>query len=125
MPIICCAAAREGSTQTGVPVLSLTFEPSCVTVFDWDEVDGPGEQKPVRMSHAQYRRRLPRGEHGRNLHTLMGLASVSGAAAAPSLGRLSLKGTDALRVAYDQREGFTVQRLQQAITNALGEGGDS
>ncbi len=36
-----------------------------------------------------------------------------------------VKGTDALRVAYDRREGFTVERIQRGVTNALGGGGAS
>lgn len=112
-PIICCAAAREDGHQTGVPVLSMTFEPSCITVYRWSDQTSSAQTAPARMSHAQFRRRLPKGSHGRHLNTLMGLAAVSGAAVAPSLGRLSLKGSDALLAAFNARLGVWVPNPSQ------------
>lgn len=123
-PVICCAAARKGGHQTGIPVLSMTFEPSCITVHNWSDEQSSARPAPAHITHAQFRRRLPRTPHGRNLHTAMGLAAISGAAVAPSLGRMSMKGTDALLAAFNARLGVWVpnpaqQSYQRSTTPRL------
>ncbi|MGB5758492.1 MAG: hypothetical protein WBM50_16380, partial [Acidimicrobiales bacterium] len=116
--IICCAAAREDRLQTGVQALSMTFDPQCVTVNRWSGVGTDAHIVPERISHAQFHRRLPRGGHGRNLKTTMGAAAISGAAVAPSLGRMNLWSTNALLAAFNARLGVWVPNPNQAYTRS-------
>jgi hypothetical protein len=124
-PIVCCAAARQDRGQTGIKVLSMTFDPDEITVHGWDRSpSGRPIHQPLRISHAEFHRRLPR-EPGRagqtdddgsglaratgyGLHTLMGAVAISGAAVAPSLGRLDMKSTNALLAAFNARLGVWV-----------------
>lgn len=110
-PVICCAAARQTVTNTGVKVLSMTFDPHDVTVHSWaDNPDPQGNAvyEALSINHAQFQQRLPRSTFGVQLQTLMGAASVSGAAVAPSLGRMDLKSTNALLAAFNARLGVWV-----------------
>ncbi len=116
--IICCAAAREDRLQTGVQALSMTFDPQCVTVNRWAGDGTEAGIVPERISHAQFHRRLPRGGHGRNLKTTMGAAAISGAAVAPSLGRMNLWSTNALLAAFNARLGVWVPNPNQAYTRS-------
>lgn len=107
-PIICCAAARTETSHTGIPVLSMTFEPCGITLYRWSGEESTATSSPYAASHADFQARLPRNTHGHNLETVMGAAAVSGAAVAPSLGRKSMRGTDALLAAFNARLGVWV-----------------
>ncbi|MGI9596235.1 MAG: hypothetical protein ACR2QK_08745, partial [Acidimicrobiales bacterium] len=91
-PVICCAVARTTTTHTGIPALSMTFEPERVTVHRWPDrrADLPDAET---LPFPRFRSRLPTSGDGRNLATPIGAAAVSGAAVAPSLGRMSLRST--------------------------------
>ncbi len=117
-PVICCAAARQENHQTGIPVLSMTFEPDAITVHRWAGDQSSATMDPERMSHAQFQRRLPRNRHGHHLQTAMGAAAISGAAIAPSLGRKTMKGTDALLAAFNARLGVWVPNPNQHYTRS-------
>ena len=104
-PIVCCAASRQEETETGVAALSMTFEPATVTVHGWRDNHDHAEPTEQSMSHVEFRRRLPQGRQGDRLSSLIGAAAISGAAVAPSMGRLNLKTTNALLAAFNARLG--------------------
>lgn len=114
--IICCAAARQDRVHTGVQALSMTFDPWCVSVHRWTGQGIAARSEPECISYAQFHRRLPRGSHGQHLKTTMGAAAISGAAVAPSLGRMNLWSTNALLAAFNARLGVWVPNPNQAYT---------
>jgi len=98
-PIICTVAARMDRTNTGVPVVSMTFEPDHVTVH-------PGPNTPsVAIPTEAYERLFGGRARARWLRSVMGLAAMSAAAMAPSLGRMSMGSTNALIAALNLRLG--------------------
>ncbi len=98
-PIICTVAARMDRANTGVPVVSMTFEPDHVTVH-------PGPNTPsVAIPTAAYERLFGGRARARWLRSVMGLAAMSAAAMAPSLGRMSMGSTNALIAALNLRLG--------------------
>jgi hypothetical protein len=109
-PIVCCAASRQEETETGVAALSMTFEPSQVSVHSWRAGDdATGTETTVKsLSHIEFKKRLPQGKQGDRLASLIGAAAISGAAVAPSMGRLNLKTTNALLAAFNARLGVWV-----------------
>ncbi len=113
-PVICCAAARGDNSHTGIPALSMTFEPTAVNVYRWPKgrADGP---TPEALPLDVFTRRLPRTVDGRNLAAPMGAAAVSGAAVAPSLGRMSLRSTNALLAAFNARLGAWIPNPRAAF----------
>ncbi|MGH1491743.1 MAG: hypothetical protein ACRBK7_20525 [Acidimicrobiales bacterium] len=98
-PLICAAAARTGRVNTGVPVISMTFEPDYVTVHPGAEVDS------VAIETLAYERHLGGRVRSRWMQSVIGLAAISAAAVAPSLGRMSLGSTNALIAALNLRLG--------------------
>ena len=118
-PIICAAAARVDATITGVPALSMTFEPDKVTVHGiasetlGNEApnDAPGghlarnQIVSSQTSTTEYEARLEAQRVARRSAPLTGLAAVSGAAVAPSMGRMNMKSTNALLAALNVRLG--------------------
>ncbi|MDH3293142.1 MAG: hypothetical protein OER95_02345 [Acidimicrobiia bacterium] len=125
MPVVCCAAARQDSGQTGIKVLSMTFDPHAITVHGWGQNEsGRPVHSPYQISHARFHQRLPKDPVGfagtrravdtaertvgYGLHTLMGAVAISGAAVAPSLGRMDMKSTNALLAAFNARLGVWV-----------------
>lgn len=109
-PIVCCAASRTEETETGVAALSMTFEPAEVTVHSWRADDNATgfETERRSLSHIEFKKRLPHGKQGDRLASLIGAAAISGAAVAPSMGRLNLKTTNALLAAFNARLGVWV-----------------
>ncbi len=109
-PVVCCAASREVETETGVAALSMTLEPAVVTVHSWRENadDTSTETTAMPMSQVEYNRRLPHGKQGDRLASLIGAAAISGAAVAPSMGRLNMSTTNALLAAFNARLGVWV-----------------
>ncbi len=97
--VICAVAARTDRANTGVPVVSMTFEPDHVTVHP-----GPGHES-VAIQTAAYEKIFAGRVGARWLNSVMGLASMSGAAVAPSLGRMSMGSTNALIAALNLRLG--------------------
>ena len=108
-PIVCCSAARKDTAHTGVAALSMTFEPNQVSVYRWrrSSTSQSYEQVAQSISHEDFVARLPRRKR-RSLGTIIGVAAVSGAAVAPSLGRMNLKTTNALLAAFNARLGVWV-----------------
>ncbi|MGH1487980.1 MAG: hypothetical protein ACRBK7_01080 [Acidimicrobiales bacterium] len=98
-PLICTVAARMDRANTGVPVVSLTFEPDHVTVHP-----GPGTDS-VAIETAAYERMFGGRVRARWMQSVIGLAAMSAAAVAPSLGRMSLGSTNALIAALNLRLG--------------------
>lgn len=98
-PIICTVAARMDRANTGVPVVSMTFEPDHVTVH-------PGPNTPsVAIPTEAYEQLFSGRARARWLRSVMGLAAMSAAAMAPSLGRMSMGSTNALIAALNLRLG--------------------
>ena len=98
-PIICAVAARMDRANTGVPVVSMTFEPDHVTVH-------PGPDSPsIAIATPAYEALFGRRARARWLKSVMGLAAMSAAAMAPSLGRMSMGSTNALIAALNLRLG--------------------
>ncbi len=66
----------------------MTFEPAEVTVHSWRaDDDATGTETTVKkLSHVEFKRRLPHGKQGDRLASLIGAAAISGAAVAPSMG---------------------------------------
>ena len=109
-PVVCCAASRKEETETGVAALSMTFEPATVTVHSWraDDDETGFETEARSLSHIEFKRRLPHGKQGDRLASLIGAAAISGAAVAPSMGRMNMKTTNALLAAFNARLGVWV-----------------
>lgn len=118
IPIICCAAARDDNRETGIKVLSMTFDPHRIVVHGWCGRGLTAEPDPQSISHAEFRRRLPRGSFGIGLQTVIGIAAISGAAVAPSLGRMDMKSTNALLAAFNARLGVWVPNPTQRYTRS-------
>ncbi len=97
--VICAVAARKDRSNTGVPVVSMTFEPDYVTVHR-----GPKEGS-VAIDTSKYERLFRGRARSRWLQSVMGAASISAAAIAPSLGRMSMGSTNALIAALNLRLG--------------------
>ncbi|MDH3293959.1 MAG: hypothetical protein OER95_06510 [Acidimicrobiia bacterium] len=97
--VICAVAARTDRANTGVPVVSMTFEPDHVTLHP-----GPG-QPSVAIETASYEKIFAGRVRARWLRSVVGLAAMSGAALAPSLGRMSMGSTNALIAALNLRLG--------------------
>ncbi len=98
-PLICAVAARRDRTNTGVPVVSMTFDPDYVVVHP-----GPGRDSAA-IETAAYEKIFANRLRARWLASVMGLAAMSGAAVAPSLGRMSMGSTNALIAALNLRLG--------------------
>lgn len=98
-PVICAVAARMDRANTGVPVVSMTFEPDHVTVHP-----GP-DASSVAIATPAYERLFGGRARARWLQSVMGLAAMSAAAMAPSLGRMSMGSTNALIAALNLRLG--------------------
>ncbi len=98
-PIICTVAARMDRSNTGVPVVSMTFEPDHVTVHP-----GPNTTS-IAIPTEAYERVFGGRVRARWLQSVMGLAAMSAAAMAPSLGRMSMGSTNALIAALNLRLG--------------------
>lgn len=97
--VICAVAARKDRSNTGVPVVSMTFEPDMVTVHL-----GP-KSKSVAIETKRYEGLTDGRARDRWLHSVIGVASMSAAAIAPSLGRMSMGSTNALIAALNLRLG--------------------
>jgi hypothetical protein len=97
--VICAVAARTDRANTGVPVVSMTFEPDHVTVHPGPATDS------VAIETASYERIFAGRMRARWLQSVVGLASMSAAAVAPSLGRMSMGSTNALIAALNLRLG--------------------
>lgn len=98
-PLICAVAARRNRASTGVPAVSMTFDPDHVVVHP-----GPG-QDSVAIGTSAYEKIFGGRLRARWLASVMGLAAMSGAAVAPSLGRMSMGSTNALIAALNLRLG--------------------
>lgn len=103
-PIVCCAAARERTIHTGISVVSLIVEPRGLTVFRWK----PRMHEPTAetLCPEDLLARLPSSRQGQRAFSIMGAAAISGAAVAPSLGRLSVGTTNVLFAAFNARLGM-------------------
>ena len=97
--LICAVAARMDRSNTGVPVVSMTFEPDHVAVHP-----GP-DRTSVAIDTAAYERLLGGRLRSRWLRSVIGVAAMSAAAVAPSLGRMSMGSTNALIAALNLRLG--------------------
>jgi len=97
--VICAVAARTDRANTGVPVVSMTFEPDHVTVHPGPATDS------VSIETAAYEKIFAGRMRARWLQSVLGLASMSAAAVAPSLGRMSMGSTNALIAALNLRLG--------------------
>ncbi|MEM7274869.1 MAG: hypothetical protein AAF547_17430, partial [Actinomycetota bacterium] len=103
--VICAVAARGDRANTGIPVVSMTFEPDQVTLHC-----GPDPAAPESsLSHAIATDDYENLFHGRvkavRHRTVFTAAALSAAAFAPSLGRHSLGSTNALIAALNLRLG--------------------
>lgn len=97
--VICAVAARTNRSDTGVPVISMTFEPDYVTAHG-----GPsGSSKAIKTD--EYERLYAGRLQGNQLQSVMGLTAISAAAVAPSLGRMNMGSTNALIAALNLRLG--------------------
>lgn len=102
-PLICAAAARYDRSNTGIPVVSMTFEPDFVTLHKGPSVDG--EQSSVAIPTEQYEEIMSGRFGAKRLESIVGAVAISAAAVAPSLGKLSMGSTDALIAALNLRLG--------------------
>jgi hypothetical protein len=114
--LICCSAARQHRTSTGVKALSFVMSPEEVVLYDVaptssgraDQRRKLGQQVPVRSYSASTHtwlqalgsRRATRAEG-----TVSAGVSVSGAAIAPAMGRMNKGSTMALLAALNLRLG--------------------
>ena len=103
--VICAVAARGDVANTGIPVVSMTFEPDQVTLHC-----GPDPADPrATLSHAITTREYEQLFGGRlfagRYRTVFSASALSAAAFAPSLGRHSLGTTNALIAALNMRLG--------------------
>jgi hypothetical protein len=98
-PLICAVAARMDRANTGVPVVSLTFQPDRVTVHPGPDSDSMAIE--TAAYEATFGGRIRAGW----MQSVIGLAAMSAAAVAPSLGRMSLGSTNALIAALNLRLG--------------------
>lgn len=103
--VICAVAARGEVTNTGIPVVSMTFEPDFVTIHC-----GPDPANPkASLSHAIATEHYEELFHGRmfagRYRTVFCATALSAAAVAPSLGRHSLGTTNTLIAALNLRLG--------------------
>ena len=116
-PVLCCAVARRSRSHTGIPALSMTFEPTKVAVYRWQKSATAPTEEPLSLD--EFKSRLPPSHDGSQLAAPMGAAAVSGAAVAPSLGRMSLRSTNALLAAFNARLGVWLpnpRRSYQFVT---------
>jgi len=102
-PLICAAAARGTRENTGLGVVSMTFEPDCVTLHKGPSPEG--ERNSVAIATEDYERIFNGRVGSRRLQSILGYTAISAAAIAPSLGRLTLGTTDALIAALNMRLG--------------------
>ena len=102
IPLICCAAAREKRTVTGIPAVSFTMDPAEVVVHQWTGNHLDSKKMPTE----QYEAEIAWTPHHRRQLGLIGAASLSGAAFAPSMGRISVGTTQAALAALNLRLGI-------------------
>ena len=104
--VICSVAARGERTNTGIPVVSMTFEPDWVAVHCGPDPDHPTSTHSHAVKTAEYEQLF----HGRlfanRYRSVMCAAALSAAAFAPSLGRHHLGTTNALIAALNVRLGM-------------------
>jgi hypothetical protein len=101
-PLICCAAAREDRNVTGIPAVSFTIDPDQIIVHQWSEQD---EQVSSCLPTAAYEELVAYTPGHRRQLGLIGAASLSGAAFAPSMGKIEVGTTQALLAALNLRLG--------------------
>lgn len=102
-PVICAAAAREDRANTGLSVVSMTFEPDYVTVHQG--ATDNSSSKSVAIATDGYEG-IFTGRAGEDrMRSMIGMAALSAAAVAPSLGRASMGSTDSLLAALNLRLG--------------------
>lgn len=102
-PIICTAAARENRSNTGLSVVSMTFEPDYVTLHK-GAIDGE-DCNSIAIKTSEYEDIFSGRTGERRLRSIIGMAALSAAAVAPSLGRSSMGSTDGLFAALNLRLG--------------------
>ncbi len=103
--VICAVAARGDRVNTGIPVVSMTFEPDFVTVHCGPDPADPAESRSHAIATDQYEDLF----HGRafadRYRSVFCATALSAAAVAPSLGRMHLGSTNALIAALNLRLG--------------------
>lgn len=99
--VFCCSAARNSRDATGIPVVSLTFDPHEVVIHHRAT---SGATTSRAMSRTDYESLLE-GSIRRPFRGVMGSVAVSGAAVSPSLGRADLGTTNSVLAALNVRMG--------------------
>jgi hypothetical protein len=103
--VICAVAARGDRTNTGIPVVSMTFEPDFVTVHCGPDPSDPNDSHSHAISTADYEELFHGRAFAHRYRTVFSATALSAAAVAPSLGRMNMGSTNALIAALNLRLG--------------------
>ena len=103
--VICTVAARGDVTNTGIPVLSMTFEPDHVTIHCGPDPANPRGSLSHAIATTDYEQLFDGRAFAGRYRSVFCAAALSAAALAPSLGRHSLGTTNTLIAALNLRLG--------------------
>jgi hypothetical protein len=116
--LVCCAAARENGTATGIPALSFVFGPDEVRLYESEPDRVVVHSVPTDRFVDSLRRRVFRGLGARrpkSLGTVAAAVAMSGAAVSSAMGRFDMGSTNTLIAGMNVRLGAWVPNPRYVV----------